>query len=360
MDTQMKKKLIILLIFLNILSAFGETVSLPIHVVTEYRSATAESVSWPLTIYYGVNLELSKAQGHDATQGIDPSNNVVKVYRGQELQFSSDAGFFISKIVIFTSTGHSDTFETFGCINGKISKISNTQCEISVTDSSKDIVVKVSGTVAITLVEVYYTEEYYERKSTSGTFGTICLPYRVTEIEGAECYHIIGKIMDQENQLNAIVLEQVTGELEAGTPCIFRNSRDSSIWTYSGDRTKRNIQIVEGLVGHLDRGCELTVPIGCYGISNSKIRKVVEGGRAAITPYRAYIDLSNVPDYNLTSSARNEVILGVNGDIETDIYDLSGTQQLGSGNALIYDLNGIRSIVLHKGLNIIGNKKVIK
>ena len=74
----------------------------------------------------------------------------------------------------------------------------------------------------------------YIRSTTSGDYGTICLPYAVAaeDMAGAEFFCIAGKVM-KDGEPQSIVLEQVT-TLEAGVPYIFSATSDKLIAAYSG------------------------------------------------------------------------------------------------------------------------------
>ena len=74
----------------------------------------------------------------------------------------------------------------------------------------------------------------YIRSTTSGDYGTICLPYAVAaeDMAGAEFFSIAGKVMKGEEP-QSIVLNQVT-TLEAGVPYIFSATSDKLIAAYSG------------------------------------------------------------------------------------------------------------------------------
>ena len=91
----------------------------------------------------------------------------------------------------------------------------------------------------------------YIRSTTSGDYGTICLPYAVAaeDMAGAEFFSIAGKVMKGEEP-QSIVLNQVT-TLEAGVPYIFSATSDKLIAAYSG----KSVAVAEeanGLIGSFE------------------------------------------------------------------------------------------------------------
>lgn len=91
----------------------------------------------------------------------------------------------------------------------------------------------------------------YIRSTTSGDYGTICLPYAVAaeDMAGAEFFSIAGKVMKGEEP-QSIVLNQVT-TLEAGVPYIFSATSDKLIAAYSG-KAVAVAEEANGLIGSFE------------------------------------------------------------------------------------------------------------
>ena len=192
----------------------------------------------------------------------------------------------------------------------------------------------------------------YIRSTTSGDYGTICLPYAVAaeDMAGAEFFSIAGKVMKGEEP-QSIVLNQVT-TLEAGVPYIFSATSDKLIAAYSG-KAVAVAEEANGLIGSFEGQ---DVAEGMYLISaQNKVQLC--GKSCKISGNRAYIDMNEVPEYS------GEV--GVNQRLISfeDATGISETMVEG-GLADVYTLSGVevRHQVdegLPQGIYIVNGKKVV-
>ena len=197
----------------------------------------------------------------------------------------------------------------------------------------------------------------YIRSTTSGDYGTICLPYAVAaeDMAGAEFFSIAGKVMKGEEP-QSIVLNQVT-TLEAGVPYIFSATSDKLIAAYSG-KAVAVAEEANGLIGSFEGQ---DVAEGMYLISaQNKVQLC--GKSCKISGNRAYIDMNEVPEYS------GEV--GVNQRLISfeDATGISETMVEG-GLADVYTLSGVE--VRHQvdeseatqgfpqGIYIVNGKKVV-
>lgn len=195
----------------------------------------------------------------------------------------------------------------------------------------------------------------YIRSTTSGDYGTICLPYAVAaeDMAGAEFFSIAGKVMKGEEP-QSIVLNQVT-TLEAGVPYIFSATSDKLIAAYSG---KAVAEEANGLIGSFEGQ---DVAEGMYLISaQNKVQLC--GKSCKISGNRAYIDMNEVPEYS------GEV--GVNQRLISfeDATGISETMVEG-GLADVYTLSGVEvrhqvdeseaTQGLPQGIYIVNGKKVV-
>ncbi len=197
----------------------------------------------------------------------------------------------------------------------------------------------------------------YIRSTTSGDYGTICLPYAVAaeDMAGAEFFSIAGKVMKGEEP-QSIVLEQVTN-LEAGVPYIFSATSDKLIAAYSG-KAVAVAEEANGLIGSFEGQ---DVAEGMYLISaQNKVQLCGKGCK--ISGNRAYIDMNEVPEYS------GEV--GVNQRLISfeDATGISETMVEG-GLADVYTLSGVEvrhqvdeseaTQGLPQGIYIVNGKKVV-
>lgn len=197
----------------------------------------------------------------------------------------------------------------------------------------------------------------YIRSTTSGDYGTICLPYAVAaeDMAGAEFFSIAGKVMKGEEP-QSIVLNQVT-TLEAGVPYIFSATSDKLIAAYSG----KAVAVAEGANGLIGSFEGQDVAEGMYLISaQNKVQLC--GKSCKISGNRAYIDMNEVPEYS------GEV--GVNQRLISfeDATGISETMVEG-GLADVYTLSGVEvrhqvdeseaTQGLPQGIYIVNGKKVV-
>ena len=197
----------------------------------------------------------------------------------------------------------------------------------------------------------------YIRSTTSGDYGTICLPYAVAaeDMAGAEFFSIAGKVMKGE-ETQSIVLNQVT-TLEAGVPYIFSATSDKLIAAYSG-KAVAVAEEANGLIGSFEGQ---DVAEGMYLISaQNKVQLC--GKSCKISGKSAYIDMNEVPEYS------GEV--GVNQRLISfeDATGISETMVEG-GLADVYTLSGVEvrhqvdeseaTQGLPQGIYIVNGKKVV-
>lgn len=194
----------------------------------------------------------------------------------------------------------------------------------------------------------------YTRTVTEGNYGTICLPNTVKaeDVKGADFYSVAG-VRKSEGEITGIVLEQVKGELIAGTPYIFKATSAELVAAYTGDAVSDPISAT-GLVGNLSSSA-LAVPQYCYVLSSNTLR-MVNTGSATVGQNRAYINLEGVNEY-VPSAGVKAVFFGFDGTIdeETAIESINENAK----ESTIYNLQGQRVNKAQKGLYIVNGKKVI-
>ena len=197
----------------------------------------------------------------------------------------------------------------------------------------------------------------YIRSTTSGDYGTICLPYAVAaeDMAGAEFFCIAGKVM-KDGEPQSIVLEQVT-TLEAGVPYIFSATSDKLIAAYSG-KAVAVAEEANGLIGSFEGQ---DVAEGMYLISaQNKVQLCGKGCK--ISGNRAYIDMNEVPEYSGEVGVNQRLISfeDATGISETmvegglaDVYTLSGVE-------VRHQVNESEATQgLPQGIYIVNGKKVV-
>lgn len=197
----------------------------------------------------------------------------------------------------------------------------------------------------------------YIRSTTSGDYGTICLPYAVAaeDMAGAEFFSIAGKIM-KDGKPQSIVLEQVA-TLEAGVPYIFSATSDKLIAAYSG-MAVAVAEEANGLIGSFEGQ---DVAEGMYLISaQNKVQLCGKGCK--ISGNRAYIDMNKVPEYSGEVGVNQRLISfeDATGISETmvegglaDVYTLSGVE-------VRHQVNESEATQgLPQGIYIVNGKKVV-
>jgi len=222
------------------------------------------------------------------------------------------------------------------------------------------------GAVMISQITIAWKVDY-TRPLTTGNIGTICLPYAVKENEyiGASFYEIAYKELDANGDPYKVFFDEVT-ELEAGMPYIFvpQEGAKQVAVLYSGDEVTA-AGTKNGLVGTFisiddnEQGNPNNVLEGNYIIYDNQLHKCIE--YCGLDPYRAYVDMDQVPDKKNASApapGRRRIALG-NADNKTT----TGVDNMVDGNTLregIYDVLG-RKLAAPQGTGfyIINGKKVM-
>lgn len=191
----------------------------------------------------------------------------------------------------------------------------------------------------------------YTRSLTDGNYATMCLPYSVSRSEtffsGVDVYRITGKYMSGD-KLTGIEMEEVEDALEAGVPYIIL-AKASTMSVWHGSNEVEDPASALGLVGNL--GVDpIFVPVGCYGISSNQLRRVAYENTAKIGQYKAYIDITDVPNASAgTPSPKRRALYVENASssteeeqIATSLEDLLGNMTLINWNEPVYNMLGQR------------------
>ena len=189
---------------------------------------------------------------------------------------------------------------------------------------------------------IYTYAEEDNRTTTSGKFGTVCLPYDATAT-GAELYTAtVGA--------DRVVLTPVEGtDMTAGTPYIYYSNAASQTFQKKdvGTIASAPDNDTDGLMGTFT---PMTAQVGTYVLQTiegvQKFRQVESGHEPTVGAYRCYV-------VTPTNSAR---------EMNIEFGDATGIDALNaimSDKAEIYDIAGRKQDGLHKGLQIVNGVKVL-
>lgn len=242
-----------------------------------------------------------------------------------------------------TVSGSNQVGGVCGSNNGTISNCNNTGTVSGISSDVGGVCGINNGTIK------------YERTGlTTGSYGTICMPSAVKagDRSGAEFYSIAGKTKEG-GKVTSIYLEEVTGDLVAGQPYIFKATSATLTCTCSTDY-EQTAKTANGLVGKYEE-FDMYENDNFYVLKGNKIYK--RGSQVwKIAANRAYINMSEVPDYTPGSSAPARTIkIGVSDDGTTGIGSMTVEQH----DDEYYTLQGQRVAAPSRGIYIVNGKKVI-
>ncbi len=196
------------------------------------------------------------------------------------------------------------------------------------------------------------------------SFGTICFPKAVktTEVAGATFYNIAARLMDGD-EFKGIVLEEATGDLEAGRPYIYKKTgdRDYIVAAMSGDDAPvaaagNNNGLIGDLTGTVENG-GFVVPAGMYIIQKDQLWLTTEGTSRMLAG-RAYIDPSGIKKE--ISYSELPQVKGIVLEMEEGLQvGVEATREDTSAKS-VFDLQGRRMTRPQQGrINIVGGRKVM-
>lgn len=181
----------------------------------------------------------------------------------------------------------------------------------------------------------------YTRTLTNGNYATICLPYPVSRSEtffsGVDVFNITGVFKTGET-ITGIELAEEEDVLVAGKPYIILASA-SSMSAWYGIETAVAPVSATGLVGNLS-STPINVPVGCYGLASNQLRRVAYAGTATTKQYRAYIDLTDVPEVGGASAPGRRVLYAEN--VGTSLEDFLENATEINWNEPVYNMLGQR------------------
>ena len=195
-------------------------------------------------------------------------------------------------------------------------------------------------------------EVTYERNVTVDNYGTICLP-SAASVVGATVYSVAG-VTKSDGKITGVTLEEVTGDLVAGTPYIFKATADKLVATYKDFAVDTPVAAT-GLVGNLSTAATINAGEYIYILgTDNKMHKLSGTATATVATNRAYLNLEGVAE---APASVKGVRLYFDGSEETTAISSIENGQLTIDN--VYNLQGQQLAAPQKGINIIGGKKVL-
>ncbi len=156
-----------------------------------------------------------------------------------------------------------------------------------------------------------YTE--VRNELTAGWYYTMCLDKAVTAVQGASIWRVISKSDNSEHP--GIILEEVTGTLDAGRPYFFYATADKLKVIYTGSAVGAPLtEGNNGLVGSFEK-TKLAQSDDHYILYDNELY-YVNSNNVYVGANRAYLDMTGVPAYNDQSGSapgRRRVTMNVHG-----------------------------------------------
>ena len=190
------------------------------------------------------------------------------------------------------------------------------------------------------IAKPYFLAEHTWRTLGSSNFGTICFPkaVRADEVAGATFYEIAAKIMDN-GEFKGVVLNEVTGDLAAGTPYIFKRASDATyiVAAMHGDAAVATSH--NGLVGTLTGSEEdgsFEVPAGMYILQGDQLW-LTTTGQSRLLVGRAYINPAGIKE---VTSANASHVKGIVLGTDAPADGIRTTKVTKGAQGVAFDLQG--------------------
>ena len=158
--------------------------------------------------------------------------------------------------------------------------------------------------------EPQYTE--VRNGLTEGWYYTMCLDKAVTAVQGGSIWRVLSKA---ENGTD-VILEEVTGTLDAGRPYIFFATASTLQVVYAGAAVNGPVNDAEnnGLIGSFTK--KLIEQAATNYIIYNNALYFVNTDNVYVGAHRAYLDMTGVPAYSnepQQGAPRRRVVMAVNG-----------------------------------------------
>ena len=268
---------------------------------------------------------------------------------------NGDDLYLILSDKLYNYFSFNDTYHTFTYTKSKLYGILMQEYSFRLLSTEH-----ITNSNKLPIATPYFMAEHTWRSFGSSSFGTICLPkaVRAEEVAGATFYEIYAKLVDNNSAFCGIVLTQVTGDLAAGIPYIYKK-KDAATYLVAamhGDATE-TAGSSNGLIGTLTGSAEdggFAVPAGKYILQGDQLWLTTLNGegesQSRLLAGRAYIDPTQI-----NRSITNKEVAGVKGVVialdETTAVDAPSLAERNTDSSL-FDLAGRR-------LKGTGHKRII-
>lgn len=267
-------------------------------------------------------------------------------------------------------TGYSDLYDATADNDGTLLsdftyKSSNQILEKDLTADYSYLAIKNGTTNAapyLKKISLTWQLVYFRFNLTSGTLGTLCLPYgiKAEDMDGITAYSIAGKTV--ENDVVTSLIFNEVDHIEAGKPYIFVANSTEIALKYHGDKVETPIN-ENGMYGVYEQhpfADDASHNANYYVISNNIVQAASKN--SGVNANCVYIRMNEVPPYNNSAqSSKRALIITSEGFTQTDVtptlLNVPASSSL-SNNAV--DLSGRR---VAKGtaptISIINGKKTL-
>ncbi|MBO6306674.1 MAG: chitobiase/beta-hexosaminidase C-terminal domain-containing protein [Paludibacteraceae bacterium] len=187
-----------------------------------------------------------------------------------------------------------------------------------------------TGQKAIQLYKKENAEPVYETVRTElepNAYYTMCLDKAVTAVRGGSIWRVLSKAQNGTD----IILEEVSGTLDAGRPYIFYATADKLEVVYTGEAVNAPVDDEEnnGLIGSFDQVKIDNNPD--YYIIYKNALYYVNTDNVYVGAHRAYLDMTGVPAYSNEpvqgNAPRRRVAMAVHGpQVATGIDALNASE----------------------------------
>jgi parallel beta-helix repeat protein len=187
------------------------------------------------------------------------------------------------------------------------------------------------GTIDRGCYEYTYAEAaevVYNRATTAGRYGTICLPYavEVANITGAQPY----KVLSFSDAMQTGLILEEADVMEAGKPYFFLASADNVSFGYTVQGQPAAAGHEGGLYGTI-AGTDLEGE-GLYVLQNNELHPATSGA-ITLAANRAYVKLEDVPEYTPQAPSPRRRVIGIHNatNTTTAIETITNNQSLITG-----------------------------
>ena len=143
----------------------------------------------------------------------------------------------------------------------------------------------------------------YTRNVTNGSWGTLCLPWESTALEGGDFYDVLGT-KHAEYGVALVELDE-SDQLTAGKPYVFKATSSQIKVTYNPATEVEDEVEGNHIIGSF---AERNVPNGMYIIYNNLL--YITDGTNKIGTNRAYFDVDQMGTYNPATAPARVVFFG--------------------------------------------------